>query len=251
MEAHLAPTQPTQVNKITTSFEIYSGPHDTQYCVEDPDQAFVKNASSRTDEVREGLVSNFMASQDVRLSKFEADFKQQQSEMTNKINTVLKAITDRIAGALPRDTVKNPKLSTSLVLSARSYPNIDPQCSNHFHNSINAVTIYPEQQNDSYDDRAKENEEEEKDSPKEIHANPSTPPDPLVLFIIEKVLKLNSFFESLGLVPQSSDTKVVCTKGDDGEVMFIEIIRKNNDSREEGPEEEGSTTTEGGKSRIF
>ncbi|GKE30556.1 hypothetical protein Tco_1445940 [Tanacetum coccineum] len=30
MEAHLAPTQPTQVNKITTSCEICSGPHDTQ-----------------------------------------------------------------------------------------------------------------------------------------------------------------------------------------------------------------------------
>ncbi|GKC69810.1 hypothetical protein Tco_1115693 [Tanacetum coccineum] len=51
-----------------------------------------------------------MASQDARLSKFEADFKQQQNEMTNKIDTVLKAITDRIAGALPSDTVKNPKL---------------------------------------------------------------------------------------------------------------------------------------------
>ncbi|GKD76710.1 MAK10-like protein [Tanacetum coccineum] len=32
MEAHLAPIQPTQVNKITTSYEICSGPHDTQYC---------------------------------------------------------------------------------------------------------------------------------------------------------------------------------------------------------------------------
>ncbi|GJZ19902.1 MAK10-like protein [Tanacetum coccineum] len=72
-----------------------------------------------------GLVSNFMASQDARLSKFEADFKQQQSDMTNKIDTVLKAITDRMAGALPSDTVKNPKLnvnSTSLVLSARGKP---------------------------------------------------------------------------------------------------------------------------------
>ncbi|GJV56766.1 zinc finger, CCHC-type containing protein [Tanacetum coccineum] len=49
----------------------------------------------------EGLVSNFMASQDARLSKFEADFKQQQSEMTNKIDTVLKSITDRMVGALP------------------------------------------------------------------------------------------------------------------------------------------------------
>ncbi|GKE39809.1 MAK10-like protein [Tanacetum coccineum] len=167
MEAHLAPTQPTQVNKVTTSCEICSGPHDTQYCMEDPEQAFVEYASSRTDEAGgkwytfkpeqnnlgdtynpswrshpnlrwrqpqnsqnnfsnppnrfqpngsipnrsfnnrpqsfnnqsnlKGLVSNFMASQDAKLSKFEVDFKQQQSEMTNKINMALKAITDRIA----------------------------------------------------------------------------------------------------------------------------------------------------------
>ncbi|GJV92609.1 retrovirus-related pol polyprotein from transposon TNT 1-94 [Tanacetum coccineum] len=105
MEAHLALTQPTQVNKVTTSCEIYSGPHDTQYCMEDPEQAFIEYASLGTDEMGEGLVSNFMASQDTRLSKFKVDFKQQQSEMTNKIDTVLKAITDRIAGALPSDTV--------------------------------------------------------------------------------------------------------------------------------------------------
>nr|GEX83545.1 MAK10-like protein [Tanacetum cinerariifolium] len=134
-EAHLAPTQPTQVNKITISCEICSGPHDTQYCMEDTE-----------------------------LSKFKDDFKHQQSEMTNKIDTILITITDRIAGALPSDTVKNPKLSTSSVLSARSYPNMDPQCSNHIHCSINAITIHPEQQSDSYDDKEKENEEEEKDS---------------------------------------------------------------------------------------
>ncbi|GJT55010.1 hypothetical protein Tco_0990064 [Tanacetum coccineum] len=90
----------------------------------------------------EGLVSNFMASQDARLSKFEADFKRQQGEMTNKIDTVLKAITDRIAGALPSDTVKNPKLNTSLVLSTRSYPTIDPQCSSHPSKSINAFKAH-------------------------------------------------------------------------------------------------------------
>ncbi|GKC38686.1 MAK10-like protein [Tanacetum coccineum] len=37
MEAHHASTQPTQVNKITTSCEICSGPHDTQYCMKDPE----------------------------------------------------------------------------------------------------------------------------------------------------------------------------------------------------------------------
>ncbi|GJV70840.1 hypothetical protein Tco_1490835 [Tanacetum coccineum] len=141
MDAHLAPTQPIQVNKITTSCEICSGPHDTQYCMEDPEQAFVEYVSLRTDEAG-GLVSNFMASQDARLSKFEADFKQQQSEMTNKIDIVLKAITDRIAGTLPSDTVKNPKLSTAPVLSARSYPTIDPQCSSHPSNPINDIKAH-------------------------------------------------------------------------------------------------------------
>ncbi|GJZ19988.1 retrovirus-related pol polyprotein from transposon TNT 1-94 [Tanacetum coccineum] len=56
-----------------------------------------------------------MASQDTRLSKFEADFKRQQGEMTNKINIVLKTITDQIAGTLPSDTVKNLKLGTDPV----------------------------------------------------------------------------------------------------------------------------------------
>ncbi|GJT79700.1 MAK10-like protein [Tanacetum coccineum] len=219
MEAHLDLTQPTQVNRITNSCEICSGPHDTQYCMEDPKQASVEYASTRTDEAGgkwytfkpeqnnlddtynpswkshlnlrwrqpqnsqnnflnppnqfqpngsnlncsfnnrpqnfnnqsnlEGLVSRFMASQDARLSKFESDFKQQQSEMTNKIDIVLKAITDRIASTLPSDTVKNPKLSTSLVLSARSYPTTVPQCSTHIHGSINAITIHPKQHGES------------------------------------------------------------------------------------------------------
>ncbi|GKA86128.1 MAK10-like protein [Tanacetum coccineum] len=194
MEAHRAPTQPTQVNKITTSCEICSGPHDTQYCMEDPEQAFVEYTSSCTDKAGEGLVSNFMASQDARWSKFEADFKQQQSEMTNKINTVLKAITDRIASTLPSDTFKNPKLSTYL--------------------------------------EKKENKEEE-DGPKNIHINPPTPPNPPVTFIIEKVLKFNSFFESLGLVPPSSNTELICTKEEDGDVMVIETIPKDDNSYKE------------------
>ncbi|GJX21526.1 MAK10-like protein [Tanacetum coccineum] len=155
MEAHLAPKSSVQVNKITSSCEICSGPHDAQYCLENPKQDFVDYASSRTDKAEAsgslsnlsktilvtpiirhgkftqtlGLVSSFMASQDARLSKFEANFKQQQGDMTNKIDTVLKAINDRKMGALLSDTVKNPKLnvnSTSQVLSARPYPMEDP-----------------------------------------------------------------------------------------------------------------------------
>ncbi|GJW14661.1 protein kinase-like domain, concanavalin A-like lectin/glucanase domain protein [Tanacetum coccineum] len=51
MEAYLTLTQPTQVNKITTSCEIYSGPHDTHVCIEDPEQACVDYASSCTNEI--------------------------------------------------------------------------------------------------------------------------------------------------------------------------------------------------------
>ncbi|GKD45273.1 hypothetical protein Tco_1269918 [Tanacetum coccineum] len=47
MEAYLVLIQPSQVNKITTLCEICNGPHDTQYCMEDPEQAFVEYASLR------------------------------------------------------------------------------------------------------------------------------------------------------------------------------------------------------------
>ncbi|GJZ67208.1 hypothetical protein Tco_0630448 [Tanacetum coccineum] len=158
--------------------------------------------------------------------------------MTNKIDTVLKAITDRIAGTLPSDTIQNPTLSTYLVLSARSYPTEDPQCSTQTNNSINAITIHTEQQSASYNNGEKENKKEE-DNPKNIHVDPHTPPDPSVTFITEKVLKFNSIFESLGLVPPSSNTELIFTKEEDGDVMFIEIIPKDDNSRKEEPEAEG------------
>ncbi|GKD10095.1 hypothetical protein Tco_1189780 [Tanacetum coccineum] len=82
----------------------------------------------------------------------------------------------------------------------------------------------------------RQSEEEEKDDPENTNTNPSSPLNPSVSFITEKVCKLNSFFESLGLIPQSSNTEFVCTKGDDGDVMFIEIIKQNDDSHIEEPE---------------
>nr|GEX63514.1 hypothetical protein [Tanacetum cinerariifolium] len=62
-----------------------------------------------------------------------------QSETTNKISTVLKAITDQLVGMFLNDMVKNLNLGATLVLSARSYLTIDPQCSSHPSNSINAI----------------------------------------------------------------------------------------------------------------
>ncbi|GKA31695.1 hypothetical protein Tco_0718000 [Tanacetum coccineum] len=56
---------------------------------------------------------------------------------------------------------------------------------------------------------------------------------------------LNSFLESLNLVPRLSDAKFVCTKDNDGDVVFIEIIKKYDDSSEEEPGEDESTVTGG------
>ncbi|GJX69085.1 MAK10-like protein [Tanacetum coccineum] len=130
MEAHLAPKQPVQVNKIAFSCEICSGPHDTQYCMENPEQAFVE------------IGVYFMESQDARISKFEADFKQYQSEMNNKYDTLLKAVNDRVTGALLTDRVKNLKLNvnhTYSISSAHFYPMEDPQSSSHSFKSVNAI----------------------------------------------------------------------------------------------------------------
>ncbi|GKD87521.1 hypothetical protein Tco_1358675, partial [Tanacetum coccineum] len=197
IEAHLALTQPTQVKKITTSCEICSSPHDTQYCMEDPEQAFVEYASSCTDETG--------------------------GKMTNKVDTVLKAITNQIVGTLPSDTVKNPKLGTRPVLSAHSYPTKDLQCLTHIHSSINAITIHlkhPEEPQDNEPDVG----QEEKVNLGNINSNPHPQPDPLASIATKQVRKLNLMLESLGLVPQSSNTKFVYTKEDDGEVMFIEMM---------------------------
>nr|GEU39327.1 MAK10-like protein [Tanacetum cinerariifolium] len=84
--------------------------------------------------------------------------------MTNKIDIVLKAITERITGALPSDTVKNPQLnvnSTSLVLFAHSYPTVDPQCLTQIYGSSNTITICPKRPDKSQTGKPKEKEEED------------------------------------------------------------------------------------------
>ncbi|GJS72391.1 hypothetical protein Tco_0705232 [Tanacetum coccineum] len=95
-----------------------------------------------------------------------------------------------------RDTNKNRTFLTPIE---------DPQCSTHIHGLINAVTIHPKQQCESHDDKPEENEEEEKDNPEKYQC-PTLP------------------------------TELVCTKGDDGDVMFIEIVKTNEDSYKEEPE---------------
>ncbi|GKC06173.1 hypothetical protein Tco_0997783 [Tanacetum coccineum] len=89
--------------------------------------------------------------------------------MTNKIGIVLKAITDQMAGTLPSNTAKNLKLSTSPVLSARSYLTKDPQCSTHVHGLINAITICPKQPNEPQNDESKEKERGREGNPEDTN----------------------------------------------------------------------------------
>ncbi|GJY25747.1 hypothetical protein Tco_0400473 [Tanacetum coccineum] len=51
MRAHIASKPSIQVNKIASSCEICSGPYDTQYCMENPEQAFVDYASLHNNRV--------------------------------------------------------------------------------------------------------------------------------------------------------------------------------------------------------
>ncbi|GKC62961.1 hypothetical protein Tco_1095559, partial [Tanacetum coccineum] len=85
-----------------------------------------------------------------------------------------------------------------------------PSSSTRIYSSINAVIICPKQPEESQNNKPEE-EREEKDNPENINTNSSSPPDPSVSFVTEKVW-------------------------DDSDVMFIEIIKKNDDSHEEEPE---------------
>ena len=95
-------------------------------------------------------MSKFMASQEARISKFEADFKQKQSEMTNKIDTLLKVLNDREMRALPSYTAKNPKLNVDGI----SYVTSPSSCPQYY--SVNAMsTCFKETQvlkNDQQDE---------------------------------------------------------------------------------------------------
>nr|GEU42645.1 MAK10-like protein [Tanacetum cinerariifolium] len=194
MDAHIAPKK-SILNKFTSSCEICSGPHDSQCCMENLEQAFVDYASSRIDESG---------------------------------GKCLNAVTDLMTGALPSVTVKNSKLnvkSTSPDSSAHSYPMEDPQCSTRIHSLINAIMIYLKQPNKSRDDKSEEKGQQEKCGLKNINTTPPSPLDPSISFITEKE--------------------------DDGDVMFIEIINKYDDSREEELRENEHATIGGPEVEYF
>ncbi|GJR18469.1 hypothetical protein Tco_0966996 [Tanacetum coccineum] len=79
--------------------------------------------------------------------------------------------TDKAGGALPSDMVKNSKMnvnSTFPVLSTRSCPTEDQQCSTQIYCSINTITICPKQPNKSHVDKTKEERSSGNDEEKEV-----------------------------------------------------------------------------------
>nr|GEU71427.1 glutathione S-transferase T3-like [Tanacetum cinerariifolium] len=105
MEAHFAPMQPTQVNKITSSYEICSGPYDTQHCMENLKQAFIEYASSRTDEAGESL----------ELGKNESTFL--QGEVSAKMEDLgLFTLPCRLGDLKPFETLADLGSCVNIIL---------------------------------------------------------------------------------------------------------------------------------------
>nr|GEX45341.1 hypothetical protein [Tanacetum cinerariifolium] len=82
-----------------------------------------------------------MASQDAKIYRFEANFKQYQSEETNNLGAFLKAFNDQMTGLLQSYMVKNLKLNTNPTLSTCSHPAGDPQSSSNSFKSVNAIQM--------------------------------------------------------------------------------------------------------------
>ncbi|GJY06195.1 MAK10-like protein [Tanacetum coccineum] len=109
MEAHLAPKQPVQVNKIPFSCEICSGPHDTQYCIENPEQAFVEYASSRTDEAGDKYVES------LELGENRSAFI--QGEMPKRMEDPgLFTLPCRLVDSKPFDTLADLAACVNIIL---------------------------------------------------------------------------------------------------------------------------------------
>jgi hypothetical protein len=98
-----------------------------------------------------------MASQEARLTKFEADFSQQQNEITTKIDNLIKALNNQ--GITPSsENVRNTSGGSEVK---------DPSSSKHVH-FVNVVTIKPPNRSSDEDD---EDRVEVESDPKEEHGN--------------------------------------------------------------------------------
>ncbi|GJV85692.1 hypothetical protein Tco_1525590 [Tanacetum coccineum] len=141
MEAHIAPMQPIQVNKITSLCEIYSAPHDTQYYMEDPEQAFVKYASSRTDKA-EGDDNDVMFIEIIKKNddSYEEEPNTDESARTGELRveyfdifltrSELAYCNHLINGPIPSIFMRNPIITEGYFMIVKDISSIiDPRLS--------------------------------------------------------------------------------------------------------------------------
>ena len=103
-------------------------------------------------------MSKFMASQEARIARFESEFNQQQAEMTNKIDNLLKALNNQVLSH-PQKDARNTSSRTQTK---------DPSISKHVH-FLNVVTIKPIDKDREENDKARtEVENELKTEVKEV-----------------------------------------------------------------------------------
>ena len=106
-------------------------------------------------------MSKFMASQEARIARFEAEFNQQQAEMTNKIDNLLKALNNQVLSP-PQKDARNTNSGPQLK---------DPSSSKHVH-FVNVVTIKPIDRNKEESDKDEVRLEiEPKDEVKEVEVD--------------------------------------------------------------------------------
>ncbi|GKA11107.1 hypothetical protein Tco_0690540 [Tanacetum coccineum] len=121
MEAHFAPKKAVQVNKITSSCEICSGPHDIYY------QAKL-----------ERTLSEFDSHQERRLSSLGAQLRRQQDDMINKINILWKVFSEKLDDTSTHDTAGDSPKYLSQVSLEEQNRNLSSPKRVHF---INFVVI--------------------------------------------------------------------------------------------------------------
>ncbi|GKB78602.1 hypothetical protein Tco_0945497 [Tanacetum coccineum] len=153
-----------------------SGPHDTQYCMNNPEQAFVDYASSCIEAGGKWFT-----------------FKPEQNNLGDTYNSSWKS---------------------HLNLSGRPPPHDDKPGENKIAKTGATVKDHHAMVRvESEHKKSEKVEREEGGNTENINIDPPSPPDPSISFSTKKVRTLNSFLESSGLVPQSFDTDIVCTKG--------------------------------------
>ncbi|GKD48373.1 hypothetical protein Tco_1277349 [Tanacetum coccineum] len=164
--------QDVLMNKITSSCETCSGPHDTQYCMENPEQAFVNYASSSNEEVG----GNFMAHMNVAF----VDYLKKEELWSKGIKILLKLLSPKyLSQSSLEEQNRNPSspkhvhfINSIIILSkesdAKEEENVNPKVTkDKDHNTIVEIEkeVEEESEEEFEEETKEETGEEEEDDP--------------------------------------------------------------------------------------